>query len=304
MVRSVDMEPDARTLVALFVAVMLVVLASGCGRGETDVDASAPPAPPGTAEITRWEPGAELPEGWTTKIAEVEAMRVSDGGQALLVDAVLHPVRLPDASCAAGVGGRLNDDDHPEVVWASVSVAVPSVSDDEAVATAAGQHGDCAPVTSTVDLAVTGPIGNRDVMVDRTRWANGGDGTFARCEPPDCDPTTGAEPVSASCDDHGALVDDVRTFGDTGRHARILEVRCEGAYAMVEVDIGAGACGPTDGEPNTCAGTRIDRLFLRAGTPHWGVVTRTREAGCGDVVALVPDYPVALCEDRPAVGGD
>ena len=70
---------------------------------------------------------------------------------------------------------------------------------------------------------------------------------------------------------------------------------------MAEVDIGAGACGPTDGRSSSCAGQRIDRLFLRAGTPHWEVIGRTREVGCGTVTDVAADYPLALCEDRPAL---
>lgn len=237
------------------------------------------------------------------QVAEIESMRTSDDETALIVDAVLRPVRLPDTSCAGELGGWVDDEGNPEVVWAFVRAAAPNVLADESLLRPETDHGACPPVATTIEVALATPIGERDLMVDGTRWAGVGDGTVAACTLPGCDPATGDPPAPATCADTGALVDDVRMLGDTGMHAGIVELRCEGGYAMVEADIGAGACGPTEGGPNPCAGTRIDRLFLRAGSPHWEVMTRTREAGCGGVFELAPDYPPALCQDLPAVAG-
>jgi hypothetical protein len=178
---------------------------------------------------------------------------------------------------------------------------VPNVALDDSLRRPAKRYGDCPSKSTTVDLKAESPLSGRDVMVDGVRWVDDGDGTFSRCELPTCDPDTGSGPTVASCDDRAALIDDVRTLGDTGTHTSIGEVRCEGGYAMVEADIGAGACPPADGSANPCAGRRVDRLFLQAGSPHWSVIFRSREPGCSGVLAVAPTYPVALCQDLPSL---
>ena len=138
-------------------------------------------------------------------------------------------------------------------------------------------------------------------MFDQVRWVADSSGHFTPCELPACDPSTGEPPVAATCED-GSLAEDVRVHGDVGRHAAIGESRCADGWAMVEVDIGAGACPPTDSGPNPCSGQRIDRLFLRAGVNNWEVVTRSRSAGCIDVHQAAPEFPPALCVDLAPIG--
>ncbi len=279
----------------------LIALVSGCGGGSATVDAKASPSVPGTSGIAQWNAATQVPDSWTLQTADAEAMRSNDNAQTLSVDVTLRPVRLSDASCAGEAGGWIEDEGNPDVVWVFLRTAVPDVARDDALLRPVRRYGECASVPTTVKLGATSPLSGRDVMADGVRWVDDGDGTFRRCELPSCDPRTGEAPTVASCDDRAALVDDVRTLGDTGMHAGIGEIRCEGGFAMVEADIGAGACPPADGGANPCAGERVDRLFLRAGSPHWSVIFRSREPGCGGVLALAPDYPVALCEDLPAL---
>lgn len=142
-------------------------------------------------------------------------------------------------------------------------------------------------------------MAGRDVVLDQVRWVPDTAGNYGVCELPACDPESGKVPAIADCDG-GSLAEDVRLYGDVGRHATIGESHCQDGWAMVEADIGAGACPAGDGA-NPCAGERVDRLFLRATAPHWEVLTRTRDAGCGDVFKVAPKFPAALCEDRPAL---
>ena len=225
----------------------------------------------------------------------VRTVHVNDD-RSLTAEVAIQPVRMSDGSCAGEVGGWVEDEDRPDLVWAMVSGASPDVGADPSLLEPEKSQGACAEAVSTVELTAPAAVGGRDIMIQpEDRWVPTGGGDYGPCELPGCDPDTGDPPKTASCDDGAALVDDIRTLGDVGRHAWIGETRCQDSWAMVEVDIGAGACGVADGTASSCVGQRVDRLFLRAGSPHWDVLTRTSEAGCGnvtDVAAELPTRPV------------
>lgn len=302
------MTPGQKVQGAVLAVLVAFAMASGCG-GEAGIGmetGAPPPSPPGTSGIQEWGMAVQVPDTWTITAGAVEDLRARDDDHGLVVDAVVPQVRLADGSCAGEVGGWIEDEGNPELVWVSMRSAVPNVSLDPRLDLPRLEHGACPDGSSTIELTMDAPLGGRDVMTDGVRWvpgASGAPGPYVACQLPGCDPATGEAPVTGSCADRSALVDDIRTLGDVGMHAGIAELRCEGTWAMVEVDIGAGACPPADGGPNPCAGQRVDRLFLRAGTPHWQIITRTREAGCGPVTSGAPDFPVALCEDLPALTG-
>lgn len=234
----------------------------------------------------------------------VRTLHVADDDRTLTAEVALRPVRMTDGSCVGEVSGSVTDENNPDVVWARIGGAGPNVTADPSLLEPEKAQGACPEEVSTIEMTVPAALGERDIMVQpEGRWVPTNGGDFGPCRLPSCDPDTGDPPATASCDDGAALVEDIRTAGDVDRHASIGESRCQDGWAMVEVDSGAGACGPADGKRPSCtASQRIDRLFLRAGTPHWEVLTRTREAGCGNVADVAADYPVALCEDRPAVG--
>jgi hypothetical protein len=158
---------------------------------------------------------------------------------------------------------------------------------------------DTAPVWVTADLA--NPLGDRDILGEddlgnMQRWQNI-DGTLTACVLPDCDPDTGAAPLEPTCD-NGTLREAVQA-DDVPTHADITVLGCDGSWAVVDVDIGAGSCPAQDG-PNPCAGERVDRLFWHAEGGAWVRVFWSRDPGCGKVRESVPAFPVALCEGLPA----
>ncbi|MEZ5382781.1 MAG: hypothetical protein R2754_13440 [Microthrixaceae bacterium] len=225
-------------------------------------------------------------------------MRTSDDDGKLVLEVAVSPKRLVDGSCGASpASGTVTDDGNPLLVWASVTVVVPKLDFDE-MQQWEEEFGACPTADTALELKIGAPMAGRDVVLDKVRWVADSEGEYGVCELPGCDPETGAAPATADCDG-GSLTDDIRLYADVGRHASIGEKRCQDGWAMVEVDIGAGAC-PAGDESNSCAGQRIDRLFLKAGVPHWEVLARTREAGCGPVVSN-PEFPKDLCEDRPAL---
>jgi hypothetical protein len=281
-------------------ALMMIVWLAACGS-DGDTEAAEGERPVASAADIEWSVAFELPEGWSSKTIQVMNLRTIDE-HTLVVDGRVVKARSDDGTCVGEVGGWVVDEGDPRVVWIHPALAGPDAFMD------GNQHDPCPEEAVQAEIDLPRPLGGRNIVVSNADlWIpdDRGEavvGSFTRCLLPTCDPKTADPPAAASCDDQAALVDEVRTFGDVGRHASMVEVRCEAGWAMVEADIGAGACPPTDGEPNSCAGRRVDRLFLRAATPHWEVLTRTREAGCGAVTAVAPAFPTSLCEDRPALG--
>lgn len=158
---------------------------------------------------------------------------------------------------------------------------------------------DVSPRTMTVDLAE--PLNGRTVRVDDpfALWLPTPDGTFMRCELPACDPQSGQPPDPEGCD--RTLVDAVRA-SDVPRRAGIDRRACAGGFAVVDIDLGAGACPATgDAEPNPCAGQRIDRTFWARQDGQWTLVTFGDRGGQGCAGAeLPPSFPTSLCRDLPA----
>lgn len=283
---------------------MVLFAAAGCGQAGTAAPSTSTAPGAGdsltAADIDGWRPPDEPPAGWGSVSAKVESLRASADDRKLVLDVAVSPVRLADRTCGAGPPyGEVTDEGHPDVVWASARVVLPNVGPDEALPEWAEEFGDCPTLDTALELEIGPTLAGRDVVIDHVRWVSDSDGDFQICELPACDPESGQEPAAATCDG-SSLAQDVRQYGDVGRHASIGESRCQDGWAMVEVDVGGGAC-PADEGANPCAGERIDRLFLQAGVPHWEVLTRTREAGCGPVLEVAADFPTALCEDRPAL---
>lgn len=283
----------------------MLLAGAACSSAETvSTSAAGAPSTPNdslsASDIDGWQPDDELPPGWGSAVAQgaVRSMRASADDRQLVMAVAVSPKRLADGTCGTGPAvGRVTDEGNPQLIWANLSVLLPNLTFDE-VQLWEGEFGACPTADSALELEIGAPLSGRDVVVNKIRWVADADGAYGVCELPDCDPETGAAPATAACEG-GSLTADIRTYADVGSHASIGEKRCQDGWAMVEVDIGAGAC-PADEGANPCAGRRIDRLFLKVGVPHWEVLARTREAGCGPV-ASNPDFPKVLCEDRPAL---
>ncbi len=151
---------------------------------------------------------------------------------------------------------------------------------------------EVAPRTLTVPVAA--PVGERvvsDAMGARF-WAQ--DGAWVGCGH-----------VVMTCITTPASCDNLRDFvanADMPRHFGMGDTRCDGRWAVVDVDYGAGDC-PVTGEPqdNPCAGVRIRRMYWQVVDEAWVNVGSDPGPGCGDIAAAAPEFPAALCADLPAI---
>jgi hypothetical protein len=159
----------------------------------------------------------------------------------------------------------------------------------------------CGRADRSIEVAIDGPLANREVVTQDppNRWLPGPGGTYSPCVLPACDPATGLAPAPAACGD-ATLPDAVRR-GDVPRRAGIDVRACELPWAVVDIDVGAGAC-PATGEPgNPCAGMNIDRSYWKATAGGWEVLAYSSGAGCGDVLATLPELPARMCAGLPPV---
>jgi hypothetical protein len=106
-------------------------------------------------------------------------------------------------------------------------------------------------------------------------------------------------PAPASCGD--PTLRDAIANNDVPAHFYMYNKRCAEPFAVVDVDLAAGACPRDDRGPSPCAGQRIDRMFFRIQDGMWILVARGRSAGCADVSAVDPSFPSSMCEDLPAL---
>jgi hypothetical protein len=126
---------------------------------------------------------------------------------------------------------------------------------------------------------------------------------FASCtrpRPPATTTTTSSSTTTTTttttCAD--GKLDDVQIPG-AELHIYVIDSWCEQPFGIVDIDFGADACV----EPQDCAGQRTARLFRQAVGDRWVDIYQHPHGGCGEILALRPDFPVALCRDLPALKG-
>lgn len=163
-----------------------------------------------------------------------------------------------------------------------------------------GTFAGCDLAPRTITVALSAPLRGRAVAVriPYSLWLPQPDGGFLRCALPACDPQTGEAPDPDGCD--RTLTDAVRAQ-DLPRRTGVDVKACRGGFAVVDVDLGASACPATgDGEPNPCAGERVDRMFLGRAQAGWALIAYGRRgaAGCGQA-NLPGSFPSDLCEGLP-----
>jgi hypothetical protein len=274
--------------VSTWVVVLLVVAAAGCGSGRATESTAA------GSTTTTW------PSLFEVEASVVSVDRVVDD---LHLTVTLGDVPSGGAGCDVTVVDRTKDNPDQSPVDAIRPVVMLSRADREPFApTFDGTWPGCELGTRPVEIELLYPFAGRPVIVVQpvyALWTPQADGTFSRCELPGCDPVSGQPPDPAGCD--RTLYDAVRA-GDVPAHSRIDVRGCAGGYAVVDIDLGSGACGATEERPNPCAGKRVDRTFWSRQGRSWTLVTFGKRGvpGCANA-SLPPEFPRELCDGLPAV---
>lgn len=170
--------------------------------------------------------------------------------------------------------------------WVSVSFVVDG---------AARPFDGCDPQPRRVEVTLPEPIGDRRVIdpfgarfhLREGRWI-GCDSVVVECitQPAACEGPTLRQTVANL---------------DVPRGSGTEDLRCMEPWAVVDVDLNAGACPASgDGDPG-CAPPRMRRIFLRIESDAWVEIGYWPGAGCAGVQASAPDFPTALCHDLRAL---
>lgn len=254
-------------------ASVLVTCVVGCGDARGIADNKEVSAQPG-----RWS-------------AEVSAVSPGADGQSLIVRVDVLPVEGSTGACAVDI--EHNGEPIGEVVYVDVAFRSNAPAPDPLFPLC-----DTAPRDLVIELAA--PLAGRHVITQTpvARWRPTTAGDYERCELPVCDSNTGASPPSATCDD-ATLADAVRS-GDVPRHVGLANKQCELPWAVIDVDVGAGACPASGDGTNPCSGQDIRRTYWKAAGYTWEQVGASTGTGCGDIASIVPAFPIHLCADLPA----
>jgi hypothetical protein len=160
-----------------------------------------------------------------------------------------------------------------------------------------GGPGPCTgtePQQVTVTLAL--PLGGRAVRSVRPKvvWTPAGDGSFRQCLRPACDPGPAEPAPTTTCSDAAA-----RRLESGGElFLATIDSWCQGPFAIVDFDWGNDACGAYP-----CPGQRTSRMFRQAIGDSWVGLLQHPFGGCGEILAIRPDFPVAMCQDLPPLPG-
>lgn len=157
-------------------------------------------------------------------------------------------------------------------------------------------------LSATTDFTerLTQPLAHRPVTFNVIgvveRYVANGAGVYGECRLPSCDPATPiAEPATCA---------NLRSFAfaaDAPKNFDMVDVRCDGHWAVYGLDYSSGSCPPDDGTRRSCAGTNVRRIYWKADGDSWKIVASDNDARCGAVPATVPDFPTVLCADLPAI---
>jgi hypothetical protein len=225
--------------------------------------------------------------------AEVDAVQPGSDGRSVVARVAVLPVEGSTGACRVQVDHSV--DLEGELVYVGVTFASAVNDPDPAFP-------DCETAPRDVVIDIGAPLAGRHVITQTpvARWRPSSSAAgYERCELPGCDPSTGAPPAPVTCDD-STLAEAVRS-GDVPRHVGLSNKRCQLPWAVVDVDVGAGACPATGDDANPCAGTNVRRTYWQAAGHTWTQVGSSTGAGCGEIATIVPEFPVELCTGLPAL---
>lgn len=258
------------------VVLAVVLVLAGCGRSPAGGDGVAS--------------SAARTATWAAAISSVSAHR---DGHSLIARIDVLPVEGSTGACHVELDHHL--DVERDLVFVGISFRSAVAGPDPAFP-------ECDTAPRDVIIDVGSPLDGRHIVTQtpQARWRPTTADGYERCDLPSCDPATGAAPTPAACDD-STLAAAVRD-GDVPRRSGLANKQCRLPWAVIDVDVGAGSCPASGDGKNPCAGQNVRRTYWRAAGYTWEQVGASTGAGCGDVHSILPEFPIDLCADLPAIG--
>jgi hypothetical protein len=265
--------PMRPSTVARLVAITLALVAGACGTRDTDDGGR------GHAQSDR-AATATTTDGHPVEFVGISGVEAA-AGASVTVRSDPVPVESAAGECAVEITPWAQESNHEVIVYVGYTGGVVSPFE------------GCEVAPRTVEVALASPVGTRAVVdgMGARFWLR--DGAWVGCG--DVVMTCITEP--ASCDN----LRDAISNADVPRHFGMSNTRCDGAWAVVDVDLGAGDCPVTGDGPNPCAGQRLRRMYWQVQADAWVQVGSDRGPGCGSIADIVPDFPSELCAGLPAL---
>lgn len=90
---------------------------------------------------------------------------------------------------------------------------------------------------------------------------------------------------------HESYEDAVARYVDGG-HVPISNVRCDGTWLALDIDLGADACPPED---HSCYGQRVHRAFWKNAGTRWQLLGYQGTGDCREAWSIDADFPEEVC---------
>lgn len=162
---------------------------------------------------------------------------------------------------------------------------------------AALYEADCPMALQRIDLLLDEPLGDAHLRVGHSdlavrATAEGGYEPVPEtttCGRVDCS-TPSPEP--APCD--GEAVQEAFDSEVDGGIRATGEIRCDGSFLVVDMDVGSSGCAPTEGGTSPCR--NVKRAYFVANASRWRIVTYGTDQTCEQVLHTTGiQYPAELC---------
>lgn len=162
---------------------------------------------------------------------------------------------------------------------------------------AARDEGGCPMALRRIALHLDEPLGDARLRVgfsDLSVQANAEGGYEPIAETTTCgrvDCST-PSPEPAPCD--GDAVQEAFDSQVDGGIRATGEMRCDGSFLVVDMDVGSSGCAPVEGGTSPCR--RVKRAYFVANAGRWRIVTYGTDHTCDQVLyATGIQYPAELC---------
>jgi hypothetical protein len=250
----------------------ILILVAGCGTSPVR------PGEPDPSSSTGGNGGSAAGRMVTYGPSSVDAVWLAADGRTVGLRAV-----MPGGPPGCGDNLIARAETSPATVWVQLTYTARSDTTDLGCSGTGSQ---------TTSLRLARRLGKRTLVVDNMdSWVLDG-GRLRKCGLDGCFP----KPTGCNEDSYAA----VKRASDVPQHSYSKVQACRGEWMIMDVYYPTGhVCG--DPGPGCDSHSVGSRTFYRKLPDGWTRVFGSLVAGCGGVEKVVAGFPVALCQDLPAV---